>query len=56
MVATPARTQNFSSPQKEANTAQPRTISHFGFIDQVGELPIPPYLEPMVSGDGWADS
>ncbi len=42
MVATPARTQNFSSPQKEANTAQPRTISHFGFIDQVGELPTTP--------------
>jgi len=42
MVATPARTQNFSSPQKPANTAQPRTISHFGFIDQVGELPTTP--------------
>ena len=42
MVATPARTQNFSFPPKPAHTAQSRTISHFGFIDQVGELPTTP--------------
>ncbi|CAD5913247.1 Phosphoglucosamine mutase [Planktothrix tepida] len=42
MVAIPPQTQNLSSFQKEVNTAQPRTISHFGFTDQVGELPSTP--------------
>ncbi len=42
MVATPAQTQNLSSFQKEVNTTQRRTISHFGFTDQLGELPSTP--------------
>ena len=42
MVATPAQTQNLSSFQKEVNTSQRRTLSHFGFMDQLGELPSTP--------------